>query len=235
MGLLIVLLLLAQFASAKTAEQIIERHLLVCGGIEKLTAVKSIYFEGVRTIGADSCQIKITKEQNKFCCTEVISGDENVFLLVTERGASQFFSGQPNFSEEIPFEKSAGLQLQLDTVGPLVDYLTKGHTVALVGRERLEENSCFTIKLKTKFGVEVLYWIDTSSYLVKQSSIRVIGEGTNETITTYMNYLEINGIKFAQTYIINELDSSRPKNCEQISIEKIWLNPTIDPTTFQPS
>lgn len=94
-----VLLLLAQFASEKTAEEIIDRHLLNSGGIEKLSSIKNIYFEGVTTMGVGNCSIKITKEQSKFCCTEIISEEENIIWLVTERGYGRFSSKRPNFME----------------------------------------------------------------------------------------------------------------------------------------
>ena len=233
-GLLVVLLLLAQFAAAKTADEIIERHLLACGGLEKLSAVQSIYFEGVTGEGAVEPCIKIIKEQNKFCRTEIITGDENAFLLVTKQGAWSFSSQRPGFVEEIPGEQAVALQLQIDTIGPLVDWLAKGHIVSLMGREFLEEKKCFKIKLKTKTGVEMLIWIDAKTYLIKQSSIRKQVEGASETQILYENYKEIEGVKFAQNSITYVSNRNQPKTVEEIFFRKILINPTIDPKMYQP-
>lgn len=134
----------------------------------------------------------------------------------------------------MPCENPEGLQLQMDTVSPLVDYLAKGYTVAFMGRELQKENSCFKIKLKTKSGIEVLYWLDTVSYLVNQSSVMYNGNDKKEITKMYTNYMEIEGIKFAQTYITNEFDGSGFQQGKQISIEKIRLNPTVEPTKYQP-
>ena len=233
-GLLVVLLLLAQFAAAKTADEIIERHLLACGGLEKLSTVQSIYFEGVKLEGAMEPCIKIVKEQNKFCRTEIITGEENAFLLVTKQGAWSFSSQRPGFAKEIPSEQADALQLQIDTVGPLVDYLTKGHMVSLMGKELLEEKKCFKIKLKTKSGVEMLFWIDAKTYLIKQSSIRHLGEGAYEIQTQYKNYKAIGGVKFAQSIITYESNRNQPNKSEEFFFRKILINPPIDPTMYQP-
>ena len=233
-GLLVVLLLLAQFAAAKTADEIIERHLLACGGLEKLSAVQSIYFEGVKMEGTMEPCIKIIKEQNKFCRTEIITGEENAFLLVTKQGAWSFFSQRPGFAEEIPSEQAVALQLQIDPIGPLVDYLAKGHIVSLMGKEFLEEKKCFKIKLKTKTGVELLFWIDAKTYLIKQSSIRSLGEGANEMQTQYKNYKEIDGVKFARSIINYVFSRNNTRTAEEIFFRKILINPPIDPTMYQP-
>ena len=233
-GLLVVLLLLAQFASAKTADEIIERHLLACGGIEKLSAIQSIYFEGVTVEGAMEPSIKIIKAQNKFCRTEIITGEENAFLLVTKQGAWSLSSQRPGFAEEIPSEHAVALQLQIDTIGPLVDYLAKGHMVSLMGKEFLEEKKCFKIKLKTKSGVEMLFWIDAKTYLINRTSIRSLGKGAIEIQTQYKNYKAIGGVKFAQTIITYVFSRNQTKTAEEIFFSKILINPPIDPTMYQP-
>ena len=232
-GLLVVLLLLAQFAAAKTADDIIERHLLACGGLEKLSTVQSIYFEGITVDGAMESGIKIVKERNKFCRTEIVTGEENAFLLVTNMGAWSFSSQRPGFASVIPSEQADALQLQIDTIDPLVDYLAKGHEVSLMGKELLEENKCYKLKLKTKSGVEMLYWIDANTYLINQSSIGH-PSGANETQTQYKNYKAIGGVKFAQSIITYESNRNQPNKSEEISFKKILINPPIDPTMYQP-
>ncbi len=233
-GLLVVLLLLAQFAAAKTVDEIIERHLLACGGLEKLSAVQSIYCEGVKEEGAMEPCIKIIKQLNKFCRTEIITGEENAFLLVTNQGAWSFSSQRPGVIEEIPIEQAVALQLQIYPIGPLVDYLANGHIVSLMEKEFLEEKKCFKIKLKTKTGVEMLFWISAKTYLIKKSSIRKQGEGASETQTLYKNYKEIDGLKFAQNIITYVSNRNQPKSADEIFFRKILINPTIDPKMYQP-
>ena len=114
-----------------------------------------------------------------------VPGEENAFLLVTNQGACSFSSQRPGVIEEIPIEQAVALQLQIYPIGPLVDYLANGHIVSLMEKEFLEEKKCFKIKLKTKTGVEMLFWISAKTYLIKKSSIRKQGEGASETQTLY--------------------------------------------------
>ena len=234
-GLLVVLMLLAQFASAKTADEVVERYIVTCGGLEKLANVKSIYLEAVTQEGAEAPTIIIIKEQNKFCRTEMIKAAENAFLLITEKGAWAFSAQGQNFAEEISNEKIARLQLQLDIMGPLVDYLAKGHMVVMMGKEVLEENSCFKIKLTTKSGVELLFWLDAKTYMIKQSSFSEAGSQAMLTQTFYKNYTEVDGIKFAQTIITRVSSSNQVQREEELFFKKILLNPAIDSTIYQPN
>ena len=233
-GLLVVLILLAQFASAKTADEVVETYLLTCGGLEKLAAVKSICLEAEMEEGAEASTIIIIKEQNKFCRTEMIKAAENAFLLITEKGAWAFSAQGQNFAEEISCKKIARLQLQLDIVGPLVDYLAKGHMVVMMGKELFEENSCFKIKLKTKSSVELLLWLDAKSYRIKQSSFSEAGSQAMLTQTFYKNYTEVDGIKFAQNVIARISSSNQVQREEELFFKKIQLNPAIDSTIYQP-
>lgn len=47
-GLLIILLVVVQFASGQTVDEVIEKYEKARGGREKLNSIKSIYMEGSR-------------------------------------------------------------------------------------------------------------------------------------------------------------------------------------------
>ena len=165
-SLLIVLLIAAQFASTKTVDEIIEKYIRARGGRNKLASVKSIYMEGIKEMNGGAFVVKITKEQDKLSRTEI----ENNVVLITAEGAWTFFPTRTPEVEKIPTGNLAGIQTEMDIAGPLVDYIAKGHRAELLGKEQLEDNTCYKIKLTTGNGKEMMFWIDASTYLVNQSS-----------------------------------------------------------------
>src|SRR4029077_16438646 len=54
---------------------------------------------------------------------------------------------------------------QADMDGPLVDYKAKGHTVVLMGKEKVEGSDAYKLKLTLKTGDIRTIYIDVDSYL----------------------------------------------------------------------
>ncbi|MEP7111144.1 MAG: hypothetical protein ABI760_24320 [Ferruginibacter sp.] len=236
-GLLIILLLTAQFASAKTIDEVIEKYIRARGGKNKLASVKSIYMEGIKVMMGKEVTVKIIKEQDKLSRTEIDNGVANGLVLVTDKEAWTFFPLRSPVADRIPESESAGLQTELDIAGPLVDYVAKGHKAELLGKETVEGNTCYKIKLTTKEGRELMFWLDASSYLVIQSSATRISAGrgnAGETYTLYKDYKEVDGIQFAHTCETKTTETNATEIGGEIFFHKILINPVIDPQLFLP-
>lgn len=231
------MLLAAQFASAKTVDEVIEKYLRARGGRNKLASIKSIYMEGTMKSAGEERNVKIIKEKDKLSRTEIENGEANSFVLVTDKAAWMFFPPASPFVERVADKETAGWQLEMDIAGPLADYISKGHKTELLAKEVLEGNNCFKIKLTTKAGQELMFWVDASTYLLQQSSAIPIGgrRGIDiETFTVYRNYQEVDGIQFAYTQDIrtNPLDAGIMDG--EILLHNILINPAIDPKMYQP-
>ena len=216
-GLLIILLLVAQFTSAKTVEDVIEKYLKARGGSNKLAAIKSIYMEGLIEKAGSQAIIKITMEQDKLSRINIAWPHENNRVQVADS-----------------FDRPA-LQTELDIDGPLVEYLAKGHKAELLGKEKVEDNTCYKIKLTTKDGNKILLWIDASTWLLNQSWVLKTNETSgvkNEVFTLLRNYKDVDGIKFAHTFETRTNAINRSNDDEEISFNKIILNPHVDPPMY---
>ena len=236
-GLLIILLLVAQFASAKTVDEIIERYLRARGGNDKLASVKSIYMEGTKEMMGKEIKIKITKEQDKLSRTDIETGEGKYIMLITDKGACTFFPVGSTAVDKIPDEDLAALQTEMDITGPLTDYIAKGHKAELMGKDTVGDKTCYKIKVTTKAGQEMMFWVDAATYLVNQSSTTTIwaSRGVDpETFTIYGNYKEVGGIQFAHTVETKTNSSNGAEICEETFFHTIMVNPTIDPKMYQP-
>ncbi|MEO7766634.1 MAG: hypothetical protein ABIS01_04380 [Ferruginibacter sp.] len=235
-GLLIIMLLAAQFSSAKTVEEVIEKYLKARGGKTNLAAVQSIYMEGIRETPGKEVTVKIAKEQDKLSRTEIETGVATGFILITDKAAWTSFSLRTPAAVEIPGEDVAGLQHELDIAGPLVEYAFKGHAAELIGKDTVEGDSCYKIRLTLNTGNEMMFWIDTSTYLLIQSRATSVNSGgvKKDSYTRYRNYREINGVQFAHTLQTKSPGAPEHGPGTEILFYKILVNSPIDPGWYQP-
>lgn len=242
-GLLIIFLVAVQFASGQTVDDVIEKYEKARGGKDKLLAIKSIYMEGSREMMGNEVAVKITKEQAKLSRTEFEMGGTNGFMLVTEKEAWSFIPMRSPTPTKMPDEALAAMQTELDIAGPLVDYVAKGNTTELLGKDTVDGNTCYKIKLTTKAGKEIKYWIDASTYLITQSSAKgggrwpggagATGATETEIITTYADYKAVDGIMFAHN-IETKNPTGQGRAGGGTTFDKIELNKPVDAKLFKP-
>ncbi|MBC7887697.1 MAG: hypothetical protein H7Z13_07390 [Ferruginibacter sp.] len=237
-GLLIILLLAVQFTSAKTVDEVIEKYLRARGGKDKLASVKSIYMEGAKEIMGRDMTVKVVKEQDKLSRTEIETSVGTDFVMITAKGA--WVSSHPGYEvvEKIADEDLAIWQTALDISDPLSDYIAKGHKAELLGKDTVEGNNCYKIKLTTGAGREMMFWVDTITGLLSQSTGSPIGAGIwNEKgiLTLYKNYKEVAGVLFAHTYETRSAGTNAQGIDGEIFFHTILVNPTIDHKMYSPA
>jgi len=125
--------------------------------------------------------------------------------------------------------KSAASQQELD--GPLFNYAAKGTNVALEGGELVDGRGAYKLKLALKNGDVRHLWIDAQTFLdVKiDSAPRRMGGKSRTVVTYFRDYKPVNGLLIA-----HELDTAVEgiPGAQRILIEKVALNPTLDPLRF---
>jgi len=124
---------------------------------------------------------------------------------------------------------------------PLINYAAKGHKVELLGTAKANKTDCYKVKLTTKGGQEMIYYISTTDYLVVQTEgavkvmlneigmtpiLNMMGSDprANQKITMqYNEYKSFGGIKFPvkQRLQYSALDM-------QIETSDIKINEPID-------
>jgi hypothetical protein len=230
-SIIIFLLFAVQFSQAQTVDEVISKYETARGGKDKLLAVKSIYMEGSRTMMGNDIMIRLTKEQDKLSRTEFDMAGGTGFFLVTDKEGWMLIPMRSPDPAAMPAPQVAAAQTELDIAGPLVDYAAKGHKTELVGKDSANGVACFKIKLTSKAGKEIFYWIDAGTYLLVQSSQKVEGGrngGVVEMTTVYSDYKEIDGVKFPQTI------EQKGGQAGTTIFDKIELNKPVDPKLYKP-
>jgi hypothetical protein len=233
-GLLIILLLAAQFATAKTVDEVIEKYIKARGGKARLAGVKRIFTEGIKNSVTGEMKIVVIREQDKLCRTELETSEAKNLVLITDQTAWAFFPLRSVVLQKFSDEETAALQTELDIAGPLVDYVAKGHQTELMGKEILDGSTCYKIKLTTNTGKRILFWIDVHSFLLQQSTAALSnGSETSDTVILYKDYRDVEGILFA--HVIETKSNSKPymELNGEISFSTILINPVINQTMYQ--
>jgi outer membrane lipoprotein-sorting protein len=231
-GLLVVCLVLAQFAQAQTVDEVIDKYAEARGGKDKLLAIKSLYMEGAGQMMGNEIEIKITKEQGKLSRTEFEAGAGNGFTIVTEKEGWNMFSMRSTTPNAMSPEAVAAQQTELDIAGPLVNYAAKGHKAELVGKDAEAGTECYKIKLTTSAGKDINYWIDAKTFMLVQSSQKMTGRGGAEVenVVLYKDYKAVDGIQFPHTV---ERKSQGPGG-GSTTFDKVELNKPVDPKMYKP-
>ncbi len=232
-GLLIVALVFAQFAQAQTIDEVVDKYMAALGGKDKLLSMTSLFTQGVSVMGNGTEITNTTyKVQDKLFRNEIDFGMGTLITIVIPDKGWRSNPRNGGAFEPMSSEALQSSLHQMDCAGPLVNFAAKGHKAELVGKETIDGAECYKIKLTTKAGKDIMYWIDGKTYLLNQSSQKGgMGGGRGgdtELIFTYKDYKAVSGIQFAYSV------SSTGGFNGTMTFEKIELNKPVDEKLYKP-
>jgi len=226
-GLFIMAMVFAQFAYSQTADDVIDKYITAIGGKEKITSLKTVKMEGSMSVMGNDVAIVMTKKHLVGLRMDIsVMGTENYQVVTPTKGI--MFMPVQGMSE--PTEMSAD-QLkpavsQLDIHGALVGYKEKGTAVELIGKEKVDGEDCYNLKLTYKTGVVSNYFIsEKTSFIIKTTGKRIINGEEVEVATTFSNYKQnADGYWFAYTAVNMQ---------GQTDYSKIDANVAVDDNIFK--
>jgi outer membrane lipoprotein-sorting protein len=225
-------LALARPLPAQTVDVVVSKNIEARGGLAKIKAVKSMRMTGRTTVGpgGEAPLVIEFKRPNKIRLDITLQG---MTLTQAYDGKNGWqinpFAGSKNAEPMSPEElKQADDQSDID--GSLVDWKAKGHTVELLGKEKVEGTDAYKLKVTLKSETIHYLYLDADSYLdIKLESKRTIRGTETEAEQTIGDYKEVGGL-----LIPHALESGvkgRPEK-QKITIEKIELDVPIDDSRF---
>jgi hypothetical protein len=173
---LFALLLVSIGAFAQTADDVIAKYVTAMGGKDKLQSIKSVYQEGVAVMqNGTEIDSKVWKVNNKLFRQEISFGMGNIVVIATpQKGWSSNPRSGGTFTA-LPDEQLKTLQAQMDCAGPLVDYAAKGNKPELLGKDTVNGNECYKVKLTLASGQYITYSIDVKTYYVLRETHKASG------------------------------------------------------------
>jgi len=118
---------------------------------------------------------------------------------------------------------------QSDMEGPLYNWKEKGHKAELIGKEDMEGNQVYKIKLTKANGDIDISYIDAENFILLKTSSKITIQGNEtESESLYTNYKEVGGVMMAST-ITNKM---KDQVVSQLVIEKTELNLPVSDSLF---
>ena len=201
-GLFIMAIVFAQFAHAQTADDIIAKYVTAMGGKEKITSLNTVKMEGNMSVMGNDVAIVMTKKHLVGMRMDIsVMGTENYQIVTPAKG--MVFMPVQGMSEptEMTADQLKSAQSQLDIQGALLDYKEKGTTVELAGKETVDGEESYNLKVTYKSGLVSNYYISSkTSFIIKTTGKRNINGEEVEVATTFSNYKQnADGYWFAYT------------------------------------
>jgi len=218
----------------KNVDEVLAKYTVARGGIEKLKAVQSERITG-RMIFAPKVEGTVVMEYKRPLKMHMEMEVQGKTIMRIYDGKSAGWVVNP-FSENpevqsMPEEELQAISDEADFDGPLIDYKSKGHLVALEGLMELDGNRFYQITLVRKFGGKRTYSIDASNFQV----LKWVGETPLQGQTVRVQndlseYREVQGLNFPFQVVTTLADLPQQRT---FIVEKIEINPPIDDNRFE--
>ena len=223
----------AAAAHAQTVDEIVAKNLQAKGGTEKWKAVNSVKMTGTVTMQGMELPLTVYAKRPNSNRQEIVLQEKRVVQAFD--GTTAWMINPMTGSDEplaLPGPAAEMMKNGADFDGALIDYKSKGHTIELVGKEKLAEKDVYHLKVTLKGGHVQHYFLDaeTGIELKTSSELDMTGSGQKQALETFMsNYQQIDGIMIPHT--VRQVMGGNP--IAQMTIQKVELNPPVDDALFR--
>ena len=218
-----------------TAQDIINKYLQAMGGKERLQSINSLYQEGIAVLenGAQLTS-RSWRVYDRVYRHEVVMPAGKVIIIVTPRQGWSSGPGTGGLFKQLTDVQFKSLRPEIDPGGPLVDYGAKGNKVELVGKDTVNGQICWALRVFFPSGGSATYSVDArTGYILRASHkggniLGTILPGTEghpdaEVVTDYGDYKVIPG-----GYVFPHSITLSPYGAK-VKITKIQVNGEVDP------
>lgn len=227
---LVAVLFLSTGIQAQTADEIINKHLEAIGGKDKLSAIKSVKMESTMSLMGNDAPNTAYIVDGKAYRNEMEMMGQKMIQVLTDKGGWMVnpMQGSPD-PQELPAEQLKSLAGRFFAV-PLLNYAERGYTLELQGKAKVGDADAWKVKSTDKAGNVVTFFIDTKSYYVTQ--VELSGEMMGQSITVTTNYSDFK--KTDSGWVVPyATDINMGQFALSSKLNKIEVNPTIDPALFE--
>ncbi len=218
---------------AQTASDIINKNIEAMGGKAKLSQLNSLYEEITTTAMGQEIPGKIWIVNNKGMRTEMSIMNQKMITVVT-KDTGWMVNPLAGSSEPqpLPMQQIKSSIARLDIRGQFMDYAAKGYTATLLGKEALNGNEYYKIKLAKSGEQSFTFYIDANTYLVYKIDAQIDVQGkevsTEVELSDYKKTPEGYLFPGTTTVVVN----SGGMEIKSI-MDKVTVNPSVDPALFQ--
>ncbi|MBD3299316.1 MAG: hypothetical protein GF341_11715 [candidate division Zixibacteria bacterium] len=222
---------LAATAAAETVDEILDKYVEARGGMEALEKVETAkYFGKTNMQGMQVPGLLYIKRPGKMRLEFTIQGQTMIQAYNGETGwYISPFMGKTTPEKMTP-EDTEEIREMADIEGPLVNPEEKGHEVELIGKEDMEGQPVYKLKLTKESGDVDHVYLDAEYYLELKTTAMRERQGAEIEVDSYSSdYKEANGLMIAHS-IENKMNG---QTVMQYNIDSIQFNIELPDSLFE--
>jgi len=156
---------------AQSAQDVVNKYLQAMGGKEKLQAINSLYQEGIAVLGNGSQAVCHTwRVYDRVYREEVTLATGKLVIVVTPRQGWLSGPGTGGLFKPMTDQQFKSMQPEIDPGGPLVDYGAKGNKLEMAGRDTVNGQPCYKLRVYFPSGGMATYSIDARTWYILRAS-----------------------------------------------------------------
>jgi outer membrane lipoprotein-sorting protein len=227
--------LVAQSASAVTADELAAKNVEAKGGIDKLHGLQAVRLSGRMRIQGDTIElgyVALVKQPGSVRYEASLQGLTQIQAYDgTQAWQINPFQGRKD-PEKLSADDAKGLgEDAADFTGPLVDYKSKGYKLDLLGTEDIDGTDCYKLRVSRPNGDSTVVYLDPDHYLEIRIVNRRIEHGVPiETVTDFGDYEQVNGVYLP---FVQESGLKGSSERQKVQFEKAEVNTEAPPGLFQ--
>jgi len=209
---------------------ILSRYYDAIGGPEEWSKVKTMKYTGkMNSMGKVFTTAIVYKRPDK-CRIDFSLG--HIYFIQSYDGEEAWKFNPTDGSKPAVLEGDDAKDLieTCDFDGPLIDHEAKGHTIEYLGRETVDGQEGFKLKVTNKTGSIDYYYLDTETYLpffVKGKA--VMKDEEVDSTTKVGDYIDTGGITIPYYF---EFDLDGVDDNETFRVSTVELNPELEDSIF---
>lgn len=218
--------------AAQTAEELVAKNLQARGGADKIKAIASLRMTGHLQAGPMSLQISRTaKAPNLLRDAVTVQGMSEIEAYDGSTGWKiSPFDGRKD-PELLGEDDLRGVVEDADFYGPLVDYQRKDNHIEFLGRDTLDGDDVYRLKVTLANGDLVYYYLDPDTYLeIRTERVQFIRGAVRDTFTDLGSYKQVAGVYFP--FSVEQGSKDNPGSTVKVVFDKIEANVPLSSTEF---
>lgn len=210
---------------------ILNKYFQAMGGLDRLEAEQTFYFEGDFSMGGLTGTIKYWGQRPDMSRTDLDLG----ILKITQADHGDYtwvIDSNGKLQKTTNFDDATLKRRQVQKYIENYEYAdptSKFFGVTYRGKEDVDSVTCYKLQITNSINSDtLLYFIDTKDYLLDKS-ISLDGEESNDTY--FKDYRNIDGLMVA---FWTRQVPHRTGQAQELTMTTYVSNPEIDPSTFEP-
>jgi hypothetical protein len=219
-------------ATAQSVDEIIAKHLETSGGLENLQAIKTM-----KVIGS----VKMMGMEMPYTSTTMVPFKNYFELSVQGKAIKQAYDGTIGWMvnpmagavtpEKVDDEMANTFKERGRIIDKLITYKDDNAKVELAGTEKVNNVDVHQLKYTSSTGDVTNYFISSDNYMIVKIKkvLKIMGQEMDSE-TSYYNFKKIGEVTMAYGFDVKTKNAAM--GTQEITIDKIELNPTVDENIF---